>query len=366
VATKTQTKIQTKTLTEDQLIEKFAQTAREFHLLPTKVSEFYDRKVQEEIEAIGIGGPLYRCVYPTEEKLMLHGPGEVEDFVEEYNHYPMPGNTDIVRQYPNRLLFMVTETCVSNCSYCFRTIKLAESEEIQTRDSLDLLIPYLKENPEVEEVIISGGDPVLVCIRRLREIFEKVKSIGVRHLRLHTRAIVYDPHTITDELIDLLSEFDVRLVFHIMHPYEICDEVKETIVRLRKKDIRLYNQNPILRGINDDPLVLKNLFTLLDDLRVRQMSIFTPDIIAFSASFRIPYKRICEIFDWVNYNSSAWVNSVRLVGAFPPGKARRENIKRWDKEKGILTFEINGREFDYIDFPEELYRGPGNLLWKEQ
>lgn len=347
------------------IFDRFKIVADENHLLPTKVTDFYKKKVDEEVAAVGIGGPLYRCVYPTEEKLTMFGPGEVEDFVQEYNHYPVEGNTDIVRQYPNRLLFMTTENCVSNCSYCFRTIKLAESDDIVIEDSLDLLIEYLKEHPELEEVILSGGDAVLVAPERLRTIFERVKSLGIPHLRLHTRSIVYNPALLSEELLDLLAEFDVRLVFHIMHPYEICDVVRAKINQIREKNIRMYNQNPILAGINDDPLVLKKLFTELDELRVRQMSIFTPDIIRYSASFRIPYQKICDIFDWVNYNSSAWVNSVRLVSAIPPGKGRRENIKRWDKEKGIITFEINGVEFDYVDFPEELYKKSDKLLWKE-
>ena len=348
---------------DENIIREFEAVAEKNHLLPVKVSAFYAKKVQEEIDAIGTGGPLYRCVYPTKEKLTLHGPGEVDDFVEEYNHYPVKGNTDIVRQYPNRLLFMVTETCVSNCAYCFRTIKLAESNKIVFEDSLDALIEYLKSHPELEEVILSGGDPALVAPARLMSIFKRVRELGIPHIRLHTRAIVYDPELITDELISLLAEFAVRVVFHIMHPYEVCECVAGTIQKMYKSNIRLYNQNPILRGINDDPRVLKELFTRLDDLRVRQLSIFTPDIIAFSASYRVPYKRICEIFDWVNYNSSAWVNSVRLVGAIPPGKARRENIVKW--EDGVITFEIDGKQFEYVDLPEELYEPPKNLLWKK-
>jgi len=351
---------------QEELLQEFEKAAQEFHLLPTKVTDFYAKKVQEEIDAVGIGGPLYRCVYPTEEKLTLHGPGEVEDFVQEYNHYPVSRNPDIVRQYPNRLLLMTTEACVSNCAYCFRTIKLAESNEIQMEDSLELLIPYLKEHPEVEEVIISGGDAVLVSTKRLREIFEKVRSVGVKHLRLHTRSIVYNPHLITDELIDLLSKYDVRVVFHIMHPYEIDDTVRAKVEQMRKANIRMYNQHPLLHGINDDPIALKEMYTMLDDMRVRQMSAFTPDIIAFSATYRVPYQKMCDIYDWINYNSSGWVNSNRLVSAIPPGKARRENIVRWDKKNGIITFAIQGVEFNYVDFPEELYQDPGRLMWKEE
>lgn len=353
---------------DENLLTKFKEVAEREHLLPMKVSDFYKKKVDEEVAAIGIGGPLYKCVYPTEEKLTLFGPGEVEDFVQEYNHYPVPGNTDIVRQYPNRLLFMTTETCVCNCAYCFRTIKLAESGDItqRIRNSLDLLIEYLKGQPEIEEVILSGGDASLVPVSVLREIFTRVRELGIPHLRLHTRAIVYNPEVITDELIALLAEFDVRLVFHIMHPYEICDVVRNKVEQIRKANIRMYNQHPLLAGINDDPEVLKILYTELDNMRIRQMSAFTPDIIAYSASFRIPYQRICEIFDHLNYHSSGWVNAIRLVGAIPPGKARRYNITKWDEEKGIITFEINGVPFEYVDFPEELYKKSEKttLLWR--
>lgn len=348
---------------DEQLMRDFKEVAKKDHLLPVKVSEFYAKMVQEEIDAIGIGGPLYRCVYPTRDKLEMKGPGEVSDFVQEYNHYPIEGNTDIVRQYSNRLLFMTTEDCVSFCAYCFRTIKLAESSKIVIEDSLDKLIAYLEQNKELEEVILSGGDPVLVNPEKLENIFARVKAVGIKHLRLHTRSIVYNPDLISDELIAVLKKYDVRLVFHVMHPYEINEEVAAMITKLHNQNIRLYNQNPLLRGINDDPRVLKELFTKLDNLRVRQLSVFTSDVIKYSASYRIPYKRICEIFDWLNYNSSAWVNSVRLVSAVPVGKARRENIIKW--ENGIITFEIDGKQFEYVDFPEELYTPSDNLLWRE-
>ncbi|MBR0374190.1 MAG: radical SAM protein [Mogibacterium sp.] len=360
--------------TREELVAAYEPLCKQFHLLPVAVTPFYKKKVDEEIAAIGPGGPLYKCVYPTEAKVgdaskgiePLHGPGEVEDFVQEYNHYPVAGNTDIVRQYSNRLLFMTTEHCCSNCAYCFRTIKLAESDGITIENSLDQLIEYVDAHKELEEVILSGGDPVLVPLDKLRLIFEKIKSINIPHIRLHTRSIVYNPYVITQEFIDLMAEFDVRVVFHIMHPYEIDDVVKAKVEQFRKANVRMYNQNPILAGINDSPFVLKKLFTMLDDMRIRQMSIFTPDIIAFSATYRIPYQKICDIFDYMNYHSSAWVNSVRLVSAIPPGKGRRENIKKWDKETGVITFEINGVEFEYVDFPEELYHEPEHLLWKEE
>lgn len=354
------------TMTREELIKAYEPVAEEFHLLPVRVSEFYKKKVDEEIAAIGVGGPLYKCVYPTEPKLTLHGPGEVEDFVQEYNHYPVEGNPNIVRQYTNRMLFMTTESCVSNCAYCFRTIKLAESDTIRIEDSIDQLIDYVSTQPELEEVILSGGDAVLVPIDKLRLIFERVRGAGIPHLRLHTRSIVYDPRLITDELIDLLAEFDVRVVFHIMHPYEIDDVVRAKVDQMRRANIRMYNQHPLLHGINDDPICLKELYTRLDNIRVRQMSVFTPDIIAFSATYRVPYQKMCDMFDWINYHSSGWVNAIRLVSAIPPGKARRENIVRWDKEKGIITFAIQGVEFDYVDFPEELYTDPGRLLWKPE
>ena len=100
--------------------------------------------------------------------------------------------------------------------------------------------------------------PPLVPVSVLREIFARVRELGIPHLRLHTRAIVYNPEVITDEVIALLAEFDVRLVFHIMHPHEICDVVRNKAEQIRKANIRMYNQHPLLAGINDDPEVLKN------------------------------------------------------------------------------------------------------------
>lgn len=341
-------------------------------LLPIKVSTFFKRKVDEEIEQLGhTEGPLHRMVYPTNERLNIRAPGEVPDFVDDRVNMPPDTTGNIIQKYRDRILYMPTSTCVSYCQYCFRQDVLSEHQHSQRSmfiDSVEQLSGYLDTYTDAEEVILSGGDPMTLTAPSLAKIFEVIKAHRhIRSIRIHTKAISYNPQLIIDERkLELLSSAGVRLVFHLTHPYEICDEVKEAIAKIRQAGIRCYNQFPILRQINDHHVVLLQHLEQLDQLGIRNLSIFIPDPINFSAPFRINLARLIGIIERINWFSPSWINSTRFVMDTRVGKVRREDINEYNLDAGVATFNRDGNSVAYPDFPAEL-DVPGNLeimLWR--
>lgn len=357
----------TNQIIDPKLREKYDDLVKTDCILPIKISEFYMSKVKEEIENIGIGGPLYKSVLPTNDRINIRTSVETRDYVEEEKHMPIDNCDYIIRKYEDRLIFIITDVCFAHCQYCFRTYNLSKFQQSNLKKTIEnkinTLKKYLKENPEIKEVIFSGGDPLSIGYDNLKFSLEQLTDWNIR---IHTRAIVYEPSIFTNEIIDLLSVHNVRLVFHINHPYEIDETVESKIKEIRQKNIRMYSQFPLLRGINDNSKVLIMLLLKMDELNIRPLSIFIPDPISYGAANRISVDRIFKIIDEVNWNTPSWINSVRFTMDTTIGKVRRENIIKIDGKK--ITFMRDGKTVDYydlddgIDVPSDIEI----LLWKNK
>lgn len=352
--------------------QSFELIAKEEGLLPIKVTAFYKKKIDAEILALGhTEGPLHRAVYPTKERLSLRAPNEVKDFVDDRANSQAPASSHfIIKKYKERLLFMPTSECVGNCQYCFRTDVLSENSTIESDLNFQVLtlVKFLNDNPEVTEVILSGGDPLVLPFAKLALIIESIKTqTKVESIRIHTRSIVYGPNSFTEEKIQLLAKYNVRIVFHIIHPYEICDVVAKKIKELRMAGLRLYNQFPLLRNTNDHSDVLLALLKALDEHGVRNLSIFIPDPINYSAAFRVRLSRVFSIIDELNWKSPSWINSTRILFDSQHGKARREDLHHIDVETDIAYFKRQDKQIQFPDFPSHLDI-PGRIdtmLWKQ-
>lgn len=347
-------------------LERYKKLVEIDNLLPIKISEFYIKKILEEVEKIGVGGPLYRSVIPTNEKIDVKTSVETRDYVEENKHNPVENCDYIIQKYENRLVFIITEVCFAHCQYCFRTYNLSKFQKSNLKETIknkiSVLKKYLKANPKIKEVIFSGGDPLSIGYDNMKYALEKLNEWDIR---IHTRSIVYDPTVFNKKMIDLLNSNNVRLVFHINHPYEIDDIVEAKIKEIRTSGIRMYSQFPLLRGINDNSKVLIKLLVKMDELNIRPLSIFIPDPISYGAVNRVSANRIEKIMDEVNWNTPSWINSTRFVMDTTIGKVRRENILK--REGKCITFSRDGKTVDYydlddnIDVPSKIEK----LLWKE-
>lgn len=351
---------------DKELQEKYKKLVETDNLLPIKISNFYMKKLVEEIDAIGKGGPLYRSVIPVKDKIELKTSVETRDYVEEDKHNPIKNCDYIIQKYDNRLVFIITDVCFAHCQYCFRTYNLSKFQQSNLKETIKkkiaILKEYLKSNPKIKEVIFSGGDPLSIGYDNMKFALEELKQWNIR---IHTRAIVYEPSIFTKEMIDLLSNNNVRLVFHINHPYEIDEVVEEKIKEIRSAGIRMYSQFPLLRGINDNSKVLIKLLIKMDELNIRPLSIFIPDPISYGAVNRLSVSRIEKIMDEVNWNTPSWVNSTRFVMDTTIGKVRRENIIKKDGKH--ITFARDGKTVDYYDLDDgiDIPSSIDTLLWKE-
>ncbi len=354
------------------LDERYGMLASRERLLPVKVTAFYRAKVAAEVAALGhTEGPLHRTVFPSRERFDPPAGGEVADWVDDRSNMPVPGSGAIIHKYPDRVLFMPTSVCASHCQYCFRQDVLTDAHEAgrtAVSDELSRLVGYLRTRPEVSEVILSGGDPMSLPARDLSLILTTLRGLEqIRSIRIHTRTLAFAPKAFADEAkLDMLAEADARVVFHFVHPYEICDEVAAVIHALRRRDVRLYNHFPLLRGVNDHVGVLRRLIEGLDDLRVRTLSVYVPEPIHHSAPYRVPLRRIMALQDELVATSPSWVNAVRFTLDSPLGKVRREHITAWEEADGRVTFEREGKRFDYPDFPAalDLAGDPAVMLWR--
>jgi lysine 2,3-aminomutase len=188
----------------------------------------------------------------------------------------------IIHRYKNRLLFLPTPNCPVICRYCFRKNELAKPDSL-FEGQLKETIAYLKEHPEVNEVILSGGDPLIMNDEKLESLFKAFASIGtIKYLRLHTRTPIVLPSRVTSSLCDLLNKYGhvfnkVILALHLNHIDEVDRDVIESIQKLKNSGVELLSQSVLLKDINDDIQSLKNLFIGLSDLGVRPYYLHHPD-----------------------------------------------------------------------------------------
>ena len=350
---------------DKELQEKYRQLVEMDNLLPIKISDFYMKKIIEEIDTIGMGGPLYRSVIPIKDKIDLKTSVETRDYVEEDKHNPVENCDYIIQKYENRLVFIITDVCFAHCQYCFRTYNLSKFQQSNLKETIknkiSVLKKYLQSHSNISEVIFSGGDPLSIGYENMKFALDELQQWDIR---IHTRAIVYEPSIFTENMIDLLNKHNVRLVFHINHPYEIDEVVEEKINEIRKAGIRMYSQFPLLRGINDNSKVLIKLLIKMDELNIRPLSIFIPDPISYGAVNRISASRIEKIMDEVNWNTPSWVNSARFVMDTTIGKVRRENIVK--REGKCITFSRDGKTVEYYDLDDgiDVPSPIDKLLWK--
>jgi lysine 2,3-aminomutase len=353
----------------DDLDVSYARLAAEQRLLPVKVTPFYKAKVDAEVAALGGNhGPLYRAVYPTADRF-LRAPNEVRDWVDDRSNMPGEGHGFIVQKYVDRVLFMPTSVCAAHCLYCFRQDVLTENkanDEAGLDAKLEALVEHLKARPDTREVILSGGDPMMLPLAALEKIFAALQGVEtVQEIRIHSRAPIFAPAIMSDDKIALLAANNVRFVFHSIHPYEICDDVAAMISRMNKAGIRLYNHFPLLRKINDHADVLIKLIQRLTDLNVHTFSIYVPEPIYYSAAYRIGFRRAAKLIDAVKAQLPGWAD-FRFCLDTPYGKVRREHLIAEEASTSTLVFQYEGKRIRYPDFPEPMDEAGDlkTLLWK--
>lgn len=221
-------------------------------------------------------------------------PQERADPIGDGAHSPVPG---IVHRYPDRVLLMPVHTCAVYCRFCFRREAVGPGKKTLSAAQLEKALDYIRADKKIYEVILSGGDPLILSPRRLKAILGELETIPhVQVLRIHSRLPVADPQRVTDELCAALDTKKAMYVaIHVNHAQEITPLAEAAFARLRRANAVLFSQSVLLRGINDNPEALETLFRRLVALRIKPYYLHHPDLAPGTGHFRLSLKRGQEI-----------------------------------------------------------------------
>lgn len=238
--------------------------------------------------------PLLLQVLPQAAELLKH---------EDYSDDPLAeadatANTGLLHKYKSRVLLITTQSCAIHCRYCFRRNFPYEQHRQSTQD-WQQAFDYIKQDQDVNEVILSGGDPLTLNNDYLLKLLIELDQLpNIKRIRIHSRLISSLPQRIDGDLIDGLSKLSKKLivVMHCNHSNELDDDVGRAIAALKTLDITLLNQSVLLKGINDDARVLAKLSEKLFDYGVMPYYLFTLDKVSGAAHFDLPAKEIRNIY----------------------------------------------------------------------
>lgn len=247
------------------------------------------------IEANNPNCPIRRQVVPRLEEAS-YSSDELIDPCGEDGDMPVPG---LVHRYPDRVLFLITDRCASYCRYCTRSRVVSGVGEQELETDFEEAFRYLEQHEEVRDVLLSGGDPLLFSDRKLDRILTRLRAIPhIEFVRIGSRVPIFLPQRITPELCAMLRKHHpLWLSIHTNHAKELTSEVRDALGRLSDAGIPLGNQSVLLKGVNNELEVLKELFHKLIMCRVRPYYLYQCDLIKGSGHLRTTIQEGLELMD---------------------------------------------------------------------
>lgn len=295
------------------------------------------------LDSLGPGHPLGRTVGPQDG--CVPAPGEFADPLGEEAHSPVPG---LVHTYPDKVLFFATLDCAVYCRYCTRGRLVGRGQELE--DEGDARFRYLEEHTEIRDVLISGGDPLILSDERLDELLLRVRRIPhIRTVRLGSKVPAVFPERITAALARILAKHRVWLQLHFIHPAELTDEMTRACDLLSEAGVPMVSQTVLLKGINDDTGTLTELFYGLLERRVKPYYLFQCDPVFGSSAFRTPVEQGLQIIRELQGRISGLALPHFAIDA--PGGGGKitllpDSTIRRDRD-GILLANYEGKEYRY-------------------
>ena len=289
--------------------EETAGTALANHKLALAITPYFFNLIDSADEDC----PIRRQVIPRVEETHT-APWEMSDPCGEDSHSPVPG---LVHRYPDRVLFLVTDRCAAYCRYCTRSRLVSNATGYDFHPEFDRQIAYISEHPEIRDVLLSGGDPLLLSDEKLAHLLGRLRAIPhVEFLRIGTRIPVFLPQRITPELCAMLRRFHPLFIsVHSNHPRELTTEVRDALGRLADAGIPLGNQSVLLRGVNDDPEVMKAHVQKLLMCRVKPYYIYQCDLIAGSAHLRASVRQGLAVMEALRGHTTGYAVPQYVIDA---------------------------------------------------
>ena len=257
--------------------------------------------------------PVRKQAIPTGSETHI-SPADLLDPLHEDEDSPVKGLT---HRYPDRVLLLITDMCSMYCRHCTRRRFAGQTDDESPSDNIQKAIDYIAATPQVRDVLLSGGDALMVSDAKLESIIKRLRAIPhVEIIRIGSRVPVVCPQRITDKLVDMLKQYHpVWLNTHFNHPNEITPESKAACERMANAGIPLGNQSVLLRGVNDCVNIMKRLVHGLVKMRVRPYYIYQCDLSMGLEHFRTPVSKGIEIIEGLRGHTSGYAVPTFVVDA---------------------------------------------------
>ena len=295
--------------------------------------------------------PIRRQVVPTSEEFVVSA-GDMEDPCGEDHSSAVEG---LVHRYPDRVLLLALDTCAAYCRYCTRSRLVSQGNLDPLPRRMEAILDYLRAHTEVRDVLLSGGDPLLMSEDRLDSLLSSIREIEhIEFVRIGSRVPGFLPQRITPELAAMLRRNRVWLSLHFSHPSELTPEVETACDILADAGIPLGSQTVLLRGVNDDSATLKELFHGLLKNRVRPYYLYQADPVVGTAHLRTSITKGLEIMSELRGHTSGYAVPTYVVDA--PGGGGKipiqpETVVGRDGDAWQLK-NWAGEVYTYLDPPE--------------
>ena len=257
--------------------------------------------------------PIRRQAIPAGPECTI-APADLNDPLHEDEDSPAPGLT---HRYPDRVLFLITDMCSMYCRHCTRRRFAGQKDDESPSERIEKCLAYIEKTPQVRDVLLCGGDALMVSDQKLEYIIGRLRKIPhVEIVRIGSRTPVVCPQRITPELCDMLKKYHpIWLNTHFNHPNEFTPEAEQALARLANAGIPLGNQTVLLRGVNDCVHVMKKLMHELVRNRVRPYYIYQCDLSMGLEHFRTPVSKGIEIIENLRGHTSGYAVPTFVVDA---------------------------------------------------
>jgi lysine 2,3-aminomutase len=329
-----------------QLAERFGTEHIDVEALGEAFDRFQMRITPAALDLIKTpGDAMWRQYVPTTDELdVVDG---IADSLDEDADSPVP---NITHRYPDRALFLVSPVCASYCRFCTRRRKVGDPEKIPL-NQYDSAFAYLREHTEIRDVILSGGDPMMLSDRRLEHIFQQLRAIPhIEIIRIGSRITAHLPERITPEFCEMVQKYHpVFMNTHFNHPDELTPAAVAALDRLSRAGIPLGCQTVLLKGVNDDPVVMKALMHALLKARVRPYYIYMADQVAGGEHFRTTVQKGLEIIEALRGWTSGLAVPHFVIDA-PGGGGKVPLLPEYVEEitdEKVVFKNFRGQRFEY-------------------
>jgi lysine 2,3-aminomutase len=331
--------------------------------LPTLTpEELAGAKLANHKLALGITPYFFNLIDPADENCPIRlqvvpklaetniAAWEMSDPCGEDSHSPVPG---LVHRYPDRVLFLVTDRCASYCRYCTRSRLVSNASGYDFHPEFDKQIEYIAQHPEIRDVLLSGGDPLLLSDEKLENLLSRLRAIPhIEFLRIGSRIPTFLPQRITLELCAMLKQFHpLFLSIHSNHPRELTTEVRDALGRLADAGIPLGNQTVLLKHVNDDAEVMKAHLQKLLMCRVKPYYIYQCDLIAGSAHLRASVRKGIEIMEKLRGHTTGYAVPTYVIDA-PGGGGKVPVSPEYVLSRNADRVVIRNFEGKIFEYPE--------------